>query len=250
MRKIGIDVGSTYTKYCILDESGIIESLYSEKTPIRQKIYFDQKIKDFREAYGELIEVVSCGYGKSNVEGIQQINELTALARGAYYMCPEEAFVIDIGGQDTKIIRHENGRLKEFFLNDKCAAGSGMFLISVAQMLEKNLDDIVLVPFEDMNIRLSSRCAVFAQSEIVKLVADNVTADEILSAVVFQILVQTKNILGKVNCHKAVISGGLVEIKNIQSYIEQILEIQCVIAKEHRFLSAVGCVVKDNKALN
>lgn len=246
MIRIGIDVGSTYTKYCILDPNGEIQSLFAEKTPVQQKNYFKQKIKEFRSKYGDEVEIISCGYGKSNVEGILQINELTALARGANYICPEESFVIDIGGQDTKLIRHENGKLREFFINDKCAAGSGMFLINTANMLERRLDDFVLVPYEEMKIRLSSTCAVFAQSEIVRLLADNVSADEILSAVVFQILVQTKNLLRKVNCNKVVISGGLVEIEKLQEYIEKILNIQCVIAKDNRYLSALGCVVLNN----
>lgn len=241
MRKIGIDVGSTYTKYCILNPDGDIESLYAEKTPIRQKTYFDQKIKDFRMKYGDAIEVVSCGYGKSNVEGIQQINELTALARGAHYIYPEESYILDIGGQDTKIIRQQNGKLKEFFVNDKCAAGSGMFLANVCNMLSVPLKDIYIEP--DISIKLSSVCAVFAQSEIVDLISNNYKEQEIISAVVAQIFRQSKKMLEKIECEELLLSGGLTQIKGVECLAEKILNKKCKVSEKSNCISAIGCAL-------
>lgn len=245
MIRIGIDVGSTYTKYCILDQNGEIQSLYAEKTPIKQKIYFDQKIKEFRSKYGDEVEIISCGYGKSNVEGIQQINELTALARGAYYICPENPFVLDIGGQDTKLIRHENGKLKEFFLNDKCAAGSGMFLANVCNMLSVPLNEICLEL--ENSIKLSSVCAVFAQSEIVELISNNYKEQEIISAVVVQIFQQAQKLLTKVKCEEILLSGGLTQINGVESLASKLLNMKCKVDEKSNFMAAIGCALLNTR---
>lgn len=108
MYRIGIDVGSTYTKYCVIDDGEIV-TLFSEKTPIRQRVYFEGKVKELYDLYPDP-EIISCGYGKANVDGIHNINELTALAKGAFFSTGENGIVLDIGGQDTKIIVQEKGQ--------------------------------------------------------------------------------------------------------------------------------------------
>lgn len=113
MYRIGIDVGSTWTKYCIVQD-GVVKSMFMEKTPVRQKEYFCKKIHEMQTAYAGA-EIVSCGYGKRNVIGLKKVNELTALAKGCYFAAGYEGIVMDIGGQDTKIIWQEKGRLREFF---------------------------------------------------------------------------------------------------------------------------------------
>ena len=143
MFRIGIDVGSTYTKYCVLDDSQIIESK-TERTPLHQKEFFQSYILELRTKFPDA-SIVSCGYGKGNVETIRSINELIALAKGSYYIAVNSGLVLDIGGQDTKIIRQEKGKLVEFFINDKCAAGSGMFLTTILDRIGIGFTDIDLL---------------------------------------------------------------------------------------------------------
>ena len=153
MYRVGIDVGSSYTKYCVMREQEEETSLFLERTPLAQKTYFAGKLEELKETYGE-ISVVSCGYGKKNVAGMRNMNELTALAKGSFWSSPESELVLDIGGQDTKVIRQEKGKLKEFFVNDRCAAGSGMFLSNTCGLLG--------IPFE--GIDLSSAVLLFHDS--------------------------------------------------------------------------------------
>ncbi len=169
MYSIGADIGSTYTKFCIMKDKQI-EKLFSEKTPINQKEYFEKKVSELLSEYPDA-KVVSCGYGKENIKSVKCINELIALAKGANFICPECELVFDIGGQDTKIIRQKNGQLKEFFVNDKCAAGSGIFLSNVLNMVQEDFASIDLTDKKEPEIHLSSVCAVFAQSEIVELIS-------------------------------------------------------------------------------
>lgn len=245
MYRIGIDIGSTYTKYCVMDDD-IIISLFSEKTPIRQRVYFKRKAKQLCEQYPGA-NIISCGYGKANVDGIQSINELTALAKGAYYSTGENACVLDIGGQDTKIIRQEKGQLKEFFVNDKCAAGSGMFLTSVLDMLNVRFADISLSKTHCEKVILSSTCAVFAQSEIVALIADNKTAEEIESAVIAHILIKSKSLLSKMNANRIRISGGLSQILSIGEIASIIMGVDCLTNKEGMYYSAIGCALSNKR---
>ena len=107
MYYIGIDVGSTYTKYCIMDSEGSIKQLFSEKTPVRQKKYFEEKLFFLHSEYPDC-RIVSCGYGRKNIEGQRIVNELTALAAGAGILCPQMEVILDVGGQDTKLfVRRE-----------------------------------------------------------------------------------------------------------------------------------------------
>jgi predicted CoA-substrate-specific enzyme activase len=239
MFRIGIDVGSTYTKYCVLDGGNHIVELSAENTPVRQKEYFEKKIREYREKYPDA-RICSCGYGKGNTGSVKETNELSALAKGVFFVYPDEHVVLDIGGQDTKVIRQEDGNLKQFFLNDKCAAGSGLFLANVCRMLDLSLSDVELVPEEETTIHLSSVCAVFAQSEIVELIAANVDERMIVSAVVKQIFTQAKPLLGKIQTDHILLSGGMSNIKGIERYAGNILGIECMAGEKGQFLAAVG----------
>lgn len=235
---IGIDVGSAYTKYCIMENGNII-SLYSEKTPVRQIQYFENRLREFDAEYPGAV-VVSCGYGKKNVAGINRINELTALAAGAYYVMGKSCVVLDIGGQDTKAVRQEDGKLREFFLNDKCAAGSGLFLMNTLSMLDLGFEDIRLDYGVD-SVSLSSTCVVFAQSEIVELVADNVRDVDIVNAVIRHIFIKAKSLADKIETDVLIISGGLSQIRGIDEIASSILGRNCHFVKEGNYLSAIGC---------
>lgn len=246
MYQIGVDVGSTFTKYCILDMSKVgIEKLelFSERTPIHQREHFCKKIIQFRERYGNC-SVVTCGYGKKNIENYKTISELTALAAGMGDQNPDIQIILDIGGQDTKIVCQDKGKLKTFFVNEKCAAGCGLFLGHVLNLLQMNFEDIDLSAENQPKIQLSSVCAVFAQSEIVELIADGIPNMTIVYAVLRQILVQAKALLGKVDCKEIALSGGLTKIPGIRGVAEQIFDKKVIIPKNAFYLSAIGCALQ------
>ena len=242
MYSVGVDIGSTYTKYCVMN-GGKIEKLFCEKTPLRQKEYFENNARELRSEYPNA-SIVSCGYGRGNISSLKRINELTALARGVGYVCPEHELVLDIGGQDTKIIRQKNGQLKEFFVNDKCAAGSGIFLANVLNMLGEDIDSIDLTGAKEPEIRLSSVCAVFAQSEIVEIIAkSSPESAEIITSVIWQILKKSEPLLDKVEGDEILLSGGLSEINGIESLASLALGKKVATVPDGRFLSAIGAAI-------
>lgn len=242
MYRVGVDIGSTYTKYCVMND-GNIEELFCEKTPVRQKDYFENKVDTLLAEYLGA-SIVSCGYGRENISSVKHINELTALARGVGYVCPGCALVLDIGGQDTKMIRQEEGRLKEFFVNDKCAAGSGIFLSNVLNMLGENFDSIDLTDAKKPEIHLSSVCAVFAQSEIVEIIAkSSPESEEIIESVIWQILKKAEPLLDKVTGDKILLSGGISTIKGIENFTRLAFGKQMIVDSKARYFSAIGAAI-------
>lgn len=240
MRRIGIDIGSTYTKYCVLD--GDSHEMFTERTPVRQKDYFGERLEGLRRQYGDCA-IVTCGYGRKNAIHDRTVTELTALAKGAGALCPEADAVLDIGGQDTKLIRQEGGRLKAFFTNDRCAAGCGLFLGNVLRMLDMDFGSLDLTGCVLPALRLSSVCAVFAQTEIVELIAAGIPEKEIVQAVIVQILGQARTLLGKTDCRTLALSGGLTNIPDIGHFAELVLERQVAVPEHGAYLSALGCAM-------
>ncbi len=241
MSSIGIDIGSTYTKYCVLDV-GSIKLLSSERTPVRQREYFEKKTSELLAHYPGS-NIVSCGYGRNNAGSGKTVSELVALAAGAGMVSPDHNVVLDIGGQDTKIIVCENGKLKEFFVNDKCAAGCGMFVVNTLNLLQMDFSDISLKGADHPDVKLSSTCAVFAQSEITELIADNCLPDDILKGVIWQILVQSKGLLGKVRTDKILFTGGLTRIPGIERYASSVFGMPVTIPEHSVYLSAIGSAI-------
>ena len=240
MTKIGIDVGSTYTKYCIIGEDSQIIMLCKERTPIRQKEYFGNKVDELSQEYRD-ISVVSCGYGKNNVHAVKHVNEMIALAKGGFHLLQKDCMILDIGGQDTKVIYQEHGQLKNFFVNDRCAAGCGMFFLNTLNLLKKDYCDVHLVGRNRPLRLLSSICAVFAQSEIVQLLAENISEVDIIDAVLYQIFAQAKTLLLKLPTQPLVLSGGLSQVDGITEFASNALEREVHILRESEYLSAIGC---------
>lgn len=240
MTSIGIDIGSTYTKYCIKDGADL--KLFSVRTPVRQKEFFEDKLRDLMNNHPGA-KIVSCGYGKNNIDAVTSISELTALAKGAEYMAPDNTVIMDIGGQDTKIIVREGSNLKEFFVNDKCAAGCGMFAINSLNQLGLDFADIDLRGGEEPQIELSSTCAVFAQTEIVSLIAKGTYPSDIMTAVIWQILEQSKVLLRKVRFEQIALSGGLTLIKDIDKCASKVYGTEVVIPEDSYYLSAIGAAL-------
>lgn len=241
MSSIGIDIGSTYTKYCVLDSSDIV-MLSSERTPVLQKDYFEKKLGELNSLYPGA-PAVSCGYGKNNAGAGKTVSELVALAAGAGMIAPEYDVVLDIGGQDTKIIVCGNGKLKEFFVNDKCAAGCGMFVANSTNLLQQEFSDITLEGSDEPSVKLSSTCAVFAQTEITKLIADNVKPEDIMKGVIWQVLVQSKALLSKVRCERILFTGGLSQIPGIERYASSVFGFPVTIPDNSPYLSAIGAAI-------
>ena len=172
---LGIDVGSTASK-CIILKDGkdiVAKSLISVGTgtsgPQRA---IEQVLQSAGMTREDMDYTLATGYGRNSLEGIadKQMSELSCHARGAYFLFPKVHTVIDIGGQDVKVLKIENGAMVNFQMNDKCAAGTGRFLDVMAKVLEVKVRDLERLSAESTKrIAISSTCtAISSQASTVR----------------------------------------------------------------------------------
>jgi len=182
---LGIDVGSTTTKIVALDGQGSMAwHLLEEAEPLVER-QVERLLNQARQANGSLegVPLVATGYGRGLVnQATRQITEITCHARGIYQELGHGGTLVDIGGQDSKVIRiSDEGRVIDFAMNDKCAAGTGRFLENTARRLKVPLDQMgqeaLSAPEE---VTISSTCTVFAESEVISLIAHGVAVAPIL----------------------------------------------------------------------
>ncbi len=175
----GVDVGSTYTKITGIDRDKNIVDSAVIPTIVNQ----DDIVKEYLK--NKPVEMlVSTGYGRRMIEesfSCPVISEIKAHAKGAFFSEPKADMVIDLGGQDSKVIKLDSsGGFVDFRMNDKCAAGTGKFLEIAANRMGLNLEEFSKIGFEaDKELVISSMCAVFAESEVISLIAKKESAANI-----------------------------------------------------------------------
>ena len=183
----GIDSGSTSTDVVILDQNGKIKSTMIIPTGGGAMMSAEKSLAAAVEKAGiqeeDIVRIVTTGYGRAYIDsGDDSITEITCHAKGAHYLNPNVRTIIDIGGQDIKAISiDEHGAVTNFLMNDKCAAGTGRFLEMMARTLGLSLEEMSIKGLEwKENIVISSMCTVFAESEVVSLVAQNKNVADII----------------------------------------------------------------------
>ncbi len=177
----GCDVGSTYTKAVILDENGKIVADSTVRSKIRAeesaRVAMDTalaKVPDLKSAE-ELAYLIGTGYGRNKVPfADENISEISCHAMGVHITDPSVKAIIDIGGQDVKGIAVDtDGTVKNFAMNDKCAAGTGRFYEAMANAFEMSLPDFSKLSLNSKNpIPITAQCTVFAESEVISLVGE------------------------------------------------------------------------------
>jgi (R)-2-hydroxyacyl-CoA dehydratese activating ATPase len=170
---IGVDVGSTTCKVVALDASGALVAHRVEPTDPRIEPQVERLVQALRPAAGGDVPIGATGYGRKRVRGARAITEITCHARGAFASLRRPGVLVDMGGQDTKVIRiGAAGEVLDFAMNDKCAAGTGRFLEVILQRLHVPFSEIAeQVARAARAVPVSSTCTVFAESEVISLVA-------------------------------------------------------------------------------
>jgi len=179
----GIDIGSTYTKICGINKNTDIVDMKTIPTIINQ----DKIVKNYLKNKNVKM-LVSTGYGRHMIEATFScpiVSEIKAHAKGAYYFNKKTQMVIDLGGQDSKIIMlDKSGGFTDFKMNDRCAAGTGKFLEIASNRMGLSLDEFSKVGFKaNKKLSITSMCAVFAESEVISLIAKKESVANICYAV-------------------------------------------------------------------
>ena len=249
----GCDVGSTYAKCVILDENG---KMVADAT-VRSKINPVQSAElALGEAIGkvdginsaeDLSYLIGTGYGRNKVPfADENISEISCHAMGVHVTNPAVKAIIDIGGQDVKgIAIDSDGTVKNFAMNDKCAAGTGRFLEMMARTLEMDISEMgpeSLKWKEDIDI--SSMCSVFAESEVISLIALNKEKADIAHGLHKAIANKSYSLLKRVGLNETfMMTGGVAKNPGVVKAVEEKLGSKLFICKEPEIVGALGAAL-------
>ena len=249
----GIDSGSTSTDVVILDQNGKIKSTMIIPTGGGAMMSAEKSLAAAVEKAGiqeeDIVRIVTTGYGRAYIDsGDDSITEITCHAKGAHYLNSNVRTIIDIGGQDIKAISiDEHGAVTNFLMNDKCAAGTGRFLEMMARTLGLSLEEMSTKGLEwKENIVISSMCTVFAESEVVSLVAQNKNVADIIHGLNVSVASKVGALaarLGKKNPGEYMMTGGVAKNQGIINALEEKLEAKLYICDEAQLCGALGAAL-------
>ena len=240
----GIDSGSTSTDVVILNKDHEIVTSIILPTGAGAAIGADRALAEALKEAGlqreDIDALVTTGYGRTAIKnGDKSITEITCHARGAHFLNPEVRTVIDIGRLD------ENGAVANFVMNDKCAAGTGRFLEMMARTMEMNLDQMSECGLEfKEDITISSMCTVFAESEVVSLIAQNKHTDDIVHGLNKAVAAKTASLVKRVGGEEAyMMTGGVAQNKGLVKTLEERLGTSLVISPKSQLCGALGAAL-------
>ena len=247
---LGIDVGSTASK-CVIIKNG--EELVSKSLidvgagtsgPARA---IEAVLSAASMEKDQMDYVLATGYGRNSLEGIaqSQLSELSCHARGAAFLFPEVRTVIDIGGQDVKVLHMENGAMLNFQMNDKCAAGTGRFLDVRARVLEVNVDDLGrLGALSTKTVAISSTCTVFAESEVISQLSMGTDKCDIINGIHKSVANRVVGLAHRVGVQDLVVmTGGVAQNAGIVSALEEGLGHKVYTSPLTQYVGALGAAL-------
>ncbi len=254
MYYLGVDIGSLSCDAVLIDRNGDVLSSAVEPTGADNLKAIDKAVRRVLEQSGvtrqNIKATVSTGYGRKRVAGrLCDVTEITCHARGINALLGDTRVLIDIGGQDSKAIAlDQQGNVVNFAMNDKCAAGTGRFLEAMARALQvdiEKLGDMDLGATGDLV--LSSMCTVFAESEVVSLIANGVAINEIVSgmnrAIASRTLSLVKRAAGNLNGLSVAMSGGVAKNGGVIRALNRILGCRISVPDQPDTVGALGAAL-------
>ena len=244
----GIDLGSRSVKIVIMDHNSV------QRSEIFETVQFYRKygrptpvglVVDFKAVeIGEIQDVVATGYGRNtiNIVGATVITELKAHTVGAIWQTGLTNFtLLDLGGQDSKVIKVRNGKMVDFATNDKCAASTGRYLENMATVLGISLEE--LSNYRENPVELSATCAIFGESELIGRIVEGYSVAELSAGVNYTIFKRIKPMLTSLKSETIIFTGGVALGSAIGQIIESELDAQVIVPNYPQLNGAIGCAV-------
>jgi predicted CoA-substrate-specific enzyme activase len=251
---IGLDIGSSMTKVVIVDENETIVTHFLGQTGAEHRrlanIVVNQSLEQAGLCLNDISYVVSTGYGRVNVPFADcQFTEIKCHAEGVCKLFPQAATIIDIGGQDSKGIRVRDGKVINFVMNDKCAAGTGRFLEIVADMIGLEVSELADLALKSENkVAMNHICSVFAAQEVMTKMAKGIKLEDIMAGLHQSMATRICNMVNRIGVQDEVImTGGVAKNKALRNEIAACLnkKIQC--PEEPFITGALGAALLGKK---
>jgi predicted CoA-substrate-specific enzyme activase len=245
----GIDIGSTITKVIIKDEEGIrvsvIQPTGAEHRRLAHEV-IERAISKLDITFEQIDFIVATGYGRINVPFADaQISEITCHMRGVNWLFPNARTIIDIGGQDCKGIKIVNGRMRDFIMNDKCAAGTGRFLEVISETLGLKVEDIGSISLKsDSPAGISKTCTIFAEQEVLLRLSEGMSIEDILAGLHKSLAGRIHSMVSKIRIEKDVVitGGGALNI-GLCKYLEERVGFPVMVPPEPLITGALGASI-------
>ena len=248
----GCDVGSTYTKCVILDENGKMVADVTNRSKINPvqsaEIALNDAVSQVEglSSPSQLSYLIGTGYGRNKVpQADENISEISCHAMGVHITNPAVKAIIDIGGQDVKgiSIDTKDGTVKNFAMNDKCAAGTGRFYEAMANAFEMSLPEFSKLSLTAKNtIPITAQCTVFAESEVISLVGEGKPMDEIAAGIQLAVAKRCFVMAKKAGATDSItLTGGCAKNDGLKKAIEKVLKIKVVdLSTDPQLMGALG----------
>ncbi len=246
----GVDVGAKRVKVLVLKDGEVLARSVAS-TGVEEKEGIAQAFREGLEAAGiareDIVKVVATGMGSRLVDFADETMSVNiADARGASFVCPSVRTVIDVGAEEGRVINCEDGRVTSFVVNDRCAAGAGTFIDSMARILEVTPEEFGQLALKtDSSSPISAQCTVFAESEVVSMVSSESSSEEIAKSVVNAIAERTNSLARRLSIEPdIVLVGGMGKNTAFSQALEKSLEVERLIVPENpEFMGALGAAL-------
>jgi len=243
----GIDAGASATKAVIMDKEGGILSYAMVPSGINFKFSSEEALKRALQSSGlspkDILYSVSTGYGRALVNAKSNSTEIACISRGVHKLFPSVRTIIDVGGQDSKSIRVDGvGRVLDFVMNDKCAAGTGRFLEVMSNILGKPIEELSKLHFKASNpIKISSTCTVFAESEVISYISQGSRIEDAIAGLHEAIAERIYNMSSRIGFEKDVaFTGGVAKNQGFVDALSKKIGLALTLPDEPQIICAFG----------
>jgi predicted CoA-substrate-specific enzyme activase len=246
----GIDLGSTMTKVLIVNENdevcaSVINHTGAEHRRLANRV-MEEALKQAGLPFDEITYVIATGYGRIRVPfADRQITELTCHARGVVSFLPTVRLAIDIGGQDAKGLKIQGGKLIDFAMNDRCAAGTGRYLEVIANALGLKIEDLGSISLKSTRkITISSICTVFAQQEVIMHMSEGIPLEDIVAGIHDAVASRVARMVKRLKVEPDVVfTGGVAKNIGMVKALEENLGCKVFIPEEPLLTGALGAAL-------
>ncbi len=250
MNVAGIDIGSITAKAAFLADGRILGTKVTftgYNSEQAGKTVFEDLLEELNMDVSSIHRVVSTGYGRNSVKFADKaITEIICHGTGAYYLSPHVRSVIDVGGQDSKVIViGPDGNVRDFVMNDKCAAGTGRFLEVMARALKVDLDNFGAISLKaDKSLKISSICTVFTESEVVSLISKGESRENIIAGIHESVASRVSSLANRVGVIGPIMmTGGVARNIGVVKALEKKLGMPIEVSKFAQVNGAIGAAV-------
>jgi len=253
----GIDAGSRAIKIVLIDAESmqIVAKGLADQGVEQDRLaseLFGQVLKNDGVSREDVAAIVATGYGRSAISIAETtITEITCHGAGVHHLVPEAMTVIDIGGQDSKLLRLDtSGKVRDFAMNDRCAAGTGRFLEVVAQRLDAELKSLGRMAARSKSpAAISSMCVVFAETEITGLLASGTASADIVAGVQTAIAERIIAMAGRSAEPPVIFTGGVAMISGMGAALQRALGQTVTVSPDPQMTGALGAAILASRQL-